>query len=108
MSTRLFGLVLATILLATVHSAQAQQTQKVPRIGYLLEITPSGSAMLLNAFRQGLRDLGYIEGKNFVIEPRWARIWTSCRPWRLSWFSSKFERHRDGVNPAHSRGKESY
>ena len=35
MSTRLFGLVLATILLATVHSVQAQQPKKVPRIGYV-------------------------------------------------------------------------
>ncbi len=73
MSTRLFGLVLATILLATVQIAPGQQQAgKVPRIGYLLEITPSGGAMLLDAFRQGLRELGYIEGKHYVIEPRWA------------------------------------
>ena len=63
---------LATILLVTVSLAEAQQTGKVHRIGYLLPGSPSGGAPLLEAFRQGLRDLGYIEGKNIVIEPRWA------------------------------------
>ena len=70
MSTRLFGLVLATILLATVHSAQAQQPKKLPRIGYL-----SGGSLpsaRSESLRQGLREFGYVEGKNVVIEWRFA------------------------------------
>src|SRR3979411_1004287 len=54
-------------------AAHAQQPAKVPRIGYL---SPgSASAGLLSrdeAFRQGLRDLGYVEGRNIVIEDRFA------------------------------------
>jgi putative tryptophan/tyrosine transport system substrate-binding protein len=72
MSKEIFIWLLATMLQATFSPADAQQPVKVPRIGYLLEVSPSGGAILLDAFRQGLRDLGYIEGKNFVIESRWA------------------------------------
>ena len=62
---------LITVLLITVPPAQAQQPAKIPRIGYL-----TGSAFLSDnpswheAFRQGLRELGYIEGKNVAIEWR--------------------------------------
>jgi putative ABC transport system substrate-binding protein len=50
--------------------AQAQQAEKVPRIGYLSGSPPSSLAKHNEAFRQGLRELGYIEGKNIVIEWR--------------------------------------
>ena len=50
--------------------AQAQQTGKVSRIGFLDGSTASGSAVLLEAFRQELRKLGWIEGKNIAIEYR--------------------------------------
>ena len=63
---------LTMVLLATVPLAQAEQAQKVPRIGYLIASTPSVIARRLDAFRQGLRELGYVEGKNIVIEPRYA------------------------------------
>src|SRR5213594_3824029 len=53
--------------------AQAQQPKKVPRIGYLIAGTPSAQAPYIEAFRQGLRDLGYIEGKNIAIEYRYAQ-----------------------------------
>jgi putative tryptophan/tyrosine transport system substrate-binding protein len=72
MSTRLFGLVLATILLATAHSAQAQQTQKVPRIGLLFTGESSQPSPNVEAFRQGLRNLGYVEGKTIALEYRFA------------------------------------
>src|SRR2546427_9312653 len=49
--------------------AQAQQTKKIPRIGYL-GATSSTSSARVEAFRQGLRELGYVEGKNIVIEWR--------------------------------------
>ena len=72
MSTRLFGLVLATILLATLHSAQAQQAKKVPRIGLLFTGESSQPSPNVEAFRQGLRTLGYVEGKTIALEYRFA------------------------------------
>lgn len=58
--------------LASVRLADAQQTNKVPRIGFLGAGTASTLAGRLDALRQGLRDLGYIEGKNIAIEYRFA------------------------------------
>ena len=52
--------------------AQAQQPTKIPRIGFLSTTSPSNVPTRLEAFRQGLRDLGYVEGKNIVIEYRYA------------------------------------
>ena len=49
---------------------QAQQPTKVPRIGFVSNTSPSAVAPRLDAFRQGLRELGYLEGKNIVIEYR--------------------------------------
>jgi putative ABC transport system substrate-binding protein len=60
------------MLLAFCASAAAQQTGKVFRIGYLDNSTASGSAVLLEAFRQELSKLGWIEGKNIAIEYRFA------------------------------------
>ena len=53
-------------------SAEAQQTGKVFRIGFLDTSTASGSAVLVEAFRQELSKLGWIEGKNITIEYRFA------------------------------------
>ncbi len=64
------GLTLSAMLLALSNSASAQQTAKVPRIGYLSGSPPFSIAERIEAFRQGLRDLGYVEGKNIVIEWR--------------------------------------
>jgi len=50
----------------------AQQPKKVPRIGYLAAVSSSADSRRLEAFRQGLRELGYIEGKNITIEYRYA------------------------------------
>ena len=50
--------------------ALAQQPKKVPRIGYLTATSLSVNATRIEAFRQGLRELGYVEGKNIVIEWR--------------------------------------
>jgi putative ABC transport system substrate-binding protein len=63
---------LITVLLATVSSADAQQTGKVPRIGFLGNSTAALEANLVEPFRQGLRDLGYVEGKTLFIDYRWA------------------------------------
>jgi len=66
------SLILWAILGALYSSADAQQTGKIPRIGYLERSTARGNAVLLMAFRQELSQLGYIEGKNIKIEPRFA------------------------------------
>jgi putative ABC transport system substrate-binding protein len=63
---------LATFFLANVSLADAQQTGKVPRIGFLDNSTASGSAVFSEAFRQELSKLGWIEGKNITIEYRFA------------------------------------
>src|SRR5512140_2600904 len=59
-------------LLATVFVAEAQQQAKIARVGWLASGSPSGVAPLTGAVRQGLRELGYIEGKNIAIEYRYA------------------------------------
>src|SRR6266581_3818616 len=53
-------------------AAQAQQTTKVPRIGFLTVASPAILSARIDAFRQGLRELGYVEGKNIAIEWRFA------------------------------------
>jgi putative ABC transport system substrate-binding protein len=60
------------MLVALCLPSQAQQPTKVPRIGSLYAGTPSTQSARIEAFRQGLRDVGYVEGKNIVIEYRWA------------------------------------
>ena len=53
-------------------AARAQQAGKLPTIGFLRESTPSGQRQWAAAFVQRLRELGWIEGRNFAIEYRWA------------------------------------
>jgi putative tryptophan/tyrosine transport system substrate-binding protein len=60
------------LLVALCLSAEAQQPTKIPRIGYLVAGYPSDILARTDAFRQGLRDLGYEEGKNIFIEQRYA------------------------------------
>ena len=60
------------MLFALCGSVDAQQTGKIPRIGFLDNSTASGIAVLLEAFRQELSKLGWIEGKNITIEYRFA------------------------------------
>jgi putative ABC transport system substrate-binding protein len=66
------SILVAVVLLALGVIAEAQQTEKVPRIGYLAGSSPSFEAHRVEGFRQGLRDLGYIEGKNILVEYRYA------------------------------------
>ncbi len=62
--------ILAVVILAFVHPAEAQQAKKVPRIGFLFGSSLSANSARHEAFRQGLRELGYVEGKNIVIDWR--------------------------------------
>ena len=57
------------VLLPFAGRAEAQQPKKVPRIGYL---ATSATSARIETFRQGLRELGYVEGKNVVVEYRYA------------------------------------
>jgi putative ABC transport system substrate-binding protein len=69
MRTNVMCLTLCALLFALSVSAQAQQQVKLPRIGYVTSFgTPSGRQ--INAFKEALRDLGYAEGKNYLIEFR--------------------------------------
>ena len=65
-------LLAAGALLAAPLAAEAQQAAKVPRIGFLGNSTAALEANLVGPFRDGLRDLGYVEGRNILIEHRWA------------------------------------
>lgn len=77
MRKKVFRIVLCTLLLALSNPAQAQQPKSIPRLGYLSrDLRPSDSRAAaprnLEAFRAGLRQLGYVEGKNIIIEYRFA------------------------------------
>src|SRR5262250_3416632 len=64
--------VFTALLYAFCLSAEAQQTGKIPRIGFLEATFASTIPARLEAFRQGLLELGYVEGKNIHIDYRWA------------------------------------
>ncbi len=72
MKKKILVCLLVTFFVANVSVAQAQQAGKVPRIGNLRGASPSADLARTEAFRQGLRELGYVEGKNIVIEYRHA------------------------------------
>jgi putative tryptophan/tyrosine transport system substrate-binding protein len=65
-------LTLAFGLLSTPLAADAQPATKVPRIGLLSSLSPADAPQNTDAIRQGLRDLGWIEGQNILIDYRWA------------------------------------
>ncbi len=67
-----YSIILFFALFITLPASQAQQPGRMYRIGYLSATTPSAQAGSVEAFRQGLRDHGYVEGTNLVIEYRWA------------------------------------
>jgi ABC-type uncharacterized transport system substrate-binding protein len=67
-----FCFALSATLFALCFSASAQQPTKVPRIGFLVASNPSAVSTRVHAFREQLRELGYVEGENFVIESRYA------------------------------------
>jgi ABC-type uncharacterized transport system substrate-binding protein len=69
---KIFVLALSAMLFTVYVSADAQQATKIPRIGYLALGSPSGNPFRTEAFRQGLRELGYVEGKNIIVEYRYA------------------------------------
>src|SRR2546422_1898891 len=71
MERRTFLAIVAGGLLAAPLAVEAQHTGKVYRVGFLWD-SPAVWPHALEGFRQGLRDLGWVEGKNMVVEYRWA------------------------------------
>ena len=69
-SAKILLWLLATVVLITAQTANAQQPSKIYRIGYLSARSDSNEGHRITAFRQGLQELGYTEGKNIVIELR--------------------------------------
>jgi putative tryptophan/tyrosine transport system substrate-binding protein len=72
MAIKTMVVLLVGLTLASVRLAEAQQPKKVPRIGYLAAGAPKPQSPRTEAFRQGLRALGYIEGQSIIIEYRFA------------------------------------
>jgi putative tryptophan/tyrosine transport system substrate-binding protein len=72
MGKRIIVVLLVGLALALFGLAEAQPPKKVHRIGLLATVSPSTMAARADAFRQGLRELGYVEGKSIVIEWRFA------------------------------------
>src|SRR5436309_3840866 len=71
MNKKIYWLALGAMLFALCMSAEAQQPKKVPRIGWLTGGPLFANPASTEAFQQGLRELGYVEGKNIVIEWRY-------------------------------------
>jgi putative ABC transport system substrate-binding protein len=72
MRNAVFSVLFVVALLAVAIIAEAQQPTKIPRIGFLSALSSSSMSARTEAFRQGLRDFGYVEGRNIVIESRYA------------------------------------
>ena len=70
MKAKILVYALLALILATIHLAEAQQPAKVRKIGVLRSDSPPN--LSAETFQQALRDLGYVEGKNIVIEYRYA------------------------------------
>src|SRR5215831_2096268 len=71
MGKRAIAILLLGLVLASVRLTEAQQAGKVPQIGVLVSASASASVSRIHTFQQGLRELGYNEGKNIVVEYRY-------------------------------------
>ena len=67
-----FIVMLTLGLLVEPRASHAQQPTKVLRIGILMSMTPEMGQHSFEAFRHGLREQGWVEGQNILLEPRWA------------------------------------
>jgi len=72
MKAKILVYALPALIVATIHAAEAQQPKKVPLIGFLVVPSRAFFANRIESFEQGLHSLGYVEGKNIVIEYRYA------------------------------------
>jgi putative ABC transport system substrate-binding protein len=72
MTSRTRVVLLTLALLAAPFAVEAQGTRKIPRVGIVAATSPAAGRQSVDAFRGGLRELGYIEGQSILIEERWA------------------------------------
>ena len=70
MRSRILRFLCGAALVGIASLSTAQQPRKIPRLGYLAAVSAAADAPRLEAFRQGLRDLGYVEGQNILIDYR--------------------------------------
>ena len=88
---KLGSFALCALILALGLSAEAQQPKKIARIGYFFASTPAATARNIEAFRQGMRELGHVEGKTFVLELRYGEARAErFRISRGSWWVSRW------------------
>jgi putative tryptophan/tyrosine transport system substrate-binding protein len=80
MRRRQFITLLGGAAAALPLAARAQQAAKVARIGWMSRGNAAANDPNMNAFRQGMRELGYVEGRSFVMEPRYADGKTELMP----------------------------
>jgi len=90
--------ILAVTFLVASSCAEAQPARTVPLVALLLTGSRSESEPMTAAFRQGLRDLGYVEGQNIAVEPRWADL-----PERLSDLATDLVRGKVDIIAGRSR-----
>src|SRR6266542_1948037 len=93
MNEKIFTLALGALFFALCFTVEAQQPTKVPRLGYLSSASPSAGSCRIEAFRQGLRELGYVERENLVIEWQFAE----GRQGRHPALEAELVREGDGV-----------
>lgn len=72
MNKKIFSVALCALLFVLCRFTEAQQPKKIPRIGFLFPNDVSSSGIQADAFRQALRQLGYVEGQNIIVEWRYA------------------------------------
>src|SRR5580765_3492222 len=72
MKAKILVYALPALILTSIHLAEAQQPPKVPRIAFLLGGSSSFYSARIDPFKQGLKEFGYVEGKNIAIEYRYA------------------------------------
>ena len=96
-----FALAIGALLFALCSVGEAQQPAKIPRIGYVsVSGDPQTPGQYVEAFRQGLQDLGYIEGKNILVDYRYAAV----EPERVPEFVEEFVRLKVNVLVSSSMG----